>query len=155
MQVELLLAIKSNNLEKIRNVLKSVSADVPLTTYLQKPLHMAVKNNNKELIKCLVLEFKADVNCYDSNGWSPLSHIAIEGDSNKYEIAQFLISLGADVDFSNRDSGYYSPLDLALENNYANPIFYQLFSFFTKENRSWEKKKSFLWLVEVCKTKIA
>ena len=68
MQVELLLAIKSNNLEKIRNVLKSVSADVPLTTYLQKPLHMAVKNNNKELIKCLVLEFKADVKCYDSNG---------------------------------------------------------------------------------------
>ena len=68
MQNDVISMIYKNDFEGIRTLLKENSADFPLNTYLQRPLHLAVKLRNKELIKFLVKELSADINCTDING---------------------------------------------------------------------------------------
>ena len=150
MQEELLLAIYKNDMNSIRSFFTENSVEIPLTTYLHRALHIAVMTNNKELVRCLVKEFLADLNCTDINGWSPLGYIAVEGDPSKYEIAQLLISLGADVDFSNRTSGYFSPLQLAKDNRDCAPQIYDLFTYFTK-NTKWARRRSVILCWDACR----
>jgi ankyrin repeat protein len=154
MQKKLLLAIQSGDIETVRSELKHLSPDIPLTTYLQTPLHMAARQGNYELVKCLATEFGANVNSTDCNGWTPLGHIAVIGDPSKYNIAQLLISLGADVDFSNRDSCYYSPFDFAKDNRDDIPDIFQLFLLFSSSRKIWKKCKGLLFLYEAVKVKV-
>lgn len=146
----ILIALHKSEINTLRELFIETSVDAPLSTHLQRPLHIAVKNNNKALIKFLVNDLHADVNCTDINGWTPLSHIAVEGGSDKYEIAQLLIALGADVDYSDRNSEYYSPLQLAKDNRDSAPEVYFLFTQFTK-NSKWHKRKALLLSFDLCK----
>lgn len=143
MEVEVLNAIYENDLPKIKQLLDSSNVDNPLTTYLLRPLHFAIRTQNKTLIEFLVKELNAQVNCLDINGWSPLGLIAVEGSDKNYELAQLLISLGADVDYSTRESNYYSPMELASDNRDSGPEVFKLFKTFSK-NQFWETKKNFL-----------
>jgi len=153
MQVEVLNAIYENDLPKIRQLLDSSNVDNPLTTYLHRPLHFAVRTQNKSLIEFLVKELNAQVNCADINGWSPLGLIAVEGTDKNYELAQLLISLGADVDYSTRASNYYSPMELASDNRDNAPEVFKLFRTFSK-NQFWEIRKSFLFCFERLSQKV-
>lgn len=143
MQIEILNAIYENDLDKIRLLINSTNVNDPLTTDLHTPLHFAIRTQNKRLVEILVKEFMAQVNCADINGWSPLGMIAVEGNDCKYELAQLLISLGADVDHSTRESKYYSPMELASDSRDSAPEIFDLFKTFSK-NQNWEPKKSFL-----------
>ncbi|OMJ91542.1 hypothetical protein SteCoe_5916 [Stentor coeruleus] len=149
MQVDILRAIFSKDLDLVRKLFENKSPNIPLTTYSQTALHFAVIKNNKDLALLLINELNAETNPYDINGWTPLGLIGIEGNDDKYEIAQFLISAGADVDFSNRNSNYCSPFDFAKDNRDNCPEIFKLFSKFTKR-ASWKKKKAliFLWELE-------
>lgn len=143
MQIEILNAIYENDLDKIKLLINSTNVNDPLTTFLHTPLHFAVRTQNKRLVEILVNELHAQVNYADINGWSPLGMIAVEGNDGKYELAQLLISLGADVDHSTRESNYYSPMELASYNRDSAPEIFKLFKAFSK-NPAWETKKSFL-----------
>jgi ankyrin repeat protein len=143
MQVELLHAIYQNDLSKIKTLLDPLSVNNPLTTCLKTALHFAVRTNNKELVRYLVKELNANVDSIDINGWTPLGLITVEGNDEKYDLAQYLIHLGADVDISSRSSNYYSPFEMSRDARDKAPEIFKLLKIFTK-NKHWEGKKGLL-----------
>ena len=154
MQVEILNAIYQKDLQKIQNLIDSSTVNNLLTTYLQTALHFAVRTNNKDLMIFLIEELKATVDTTDINGWTPLGLIAVEGDDSKYDLAQYLIHSGADVDFSTRSSGYYSPYEMARDCRDRAPEIFKLLKILTR-NKFWDKKKGLLIVYESNYLKLA
>ena len=76
----------------------------------------AVKRGDINTLKDLI-RAGADVNCSDTQGWTPLFHAAGIGSS---EIMRLLIASGADLD-SHRDKGF-TPLFLAILSRHLEAI---------------------------------
>jgi len=58
------------------------------------------------------LEKRANVDCGDENGWTPLHHCAVRGGKGRREVAEMILSkAGADVD--SRTAYFRTPLHLA------------------------------------------
>lgn len=109
-------AIKRGNIAEIRKISKKEPSAVNSpATYIPKglyvlltdhnvpyPLIEACYTDNIEIVKMLV-EVGADVNCY--NGTTPLSVVYRGKKENWYEISQYLIENGANLDYTTSNSG--------------------------------------------------
>lgn len=97
---ELFKAIKSKDVEKVKQILssKSINLDPPRMAYeVNKPLGFAAAYGNLEIVK-LLLEKGADINGKTAYGDSPLIKAA---ERKNNEIVEFLLSEGADVNQPN------------------------------------------------------
>ena len=60
---------------------------------LQTPLHIAAIAGLDEVVKML-LEKRANVDCGDENGWTPLHHCAVRGGKERRKVAEIILSSG-------------------------------------------------------------
>jgi len=105
----LIKAIKANDIDAVKNLLKKRYIDVNIQNkYHDTALMLAVKNNNSEIVQIL-LDNGANPNIQNNNGKTPLMLVAI---NNKSEIAQVLLDKDADPD--TQDNNGYTALDMAL-----------------------------------------
>jgi ankyrin repeat protein len=75
---------------------KGENVNQRLSIFGQPPLHKAVDSTNKDNVKTIktLLDYEADVNLIDYNGWTALHHAAFKGD---FEASVELIKNGANV----------------------------------------------------------
>lgn len=102
---KLMYEVGHHNIESIKAAIKE-GYDVNFSngdgsTYL----HVAVINFDLEITKLLV-EAGAEIDCVDKNENTPLIYAVSTKDPRMYEIAKYLISKGADLDFK---AGEYTP----------------------------------------------
>ena len=84
--------------------------DLPLK---QRKLFYAIKVGNKSLVETSgFIYYESDVNCYDTEGNTPLYYAALSGD---HDFCLFLISSGADVNMPSKNQN--TPLHAAFKSN--------------------------------------
>lgn len=105
--LEIMVAIKSNNLEEVKNIVKKDIFVINDSSNEYLPLERAAKYNNIEIVKFL-LENGADVNASGDYNWRALGQ-AIHNEN--LEMVKLLIEHGADI---NKASGLFSSLGEAV-----------------------------------------
>lgn len=98
--MDLLKAIKKQNIEKIKSILSSRNIDVDFKRNGQTPLHVAAVTGNAEIMK-IILDLGPDVNIKSSDFHhkTPL-HLACKYAS--VEVIELLLRSGADVNSTDR-----------------------------------------------------
>lgn len=77
------------------------------------PLHLACINNHIDAVK-LLLSNGADIDKQDEDGWTPL-HYTADADNDHYEMCEYLIDQGANMNLVNIDGNYaYDLADVAI-----------------------------------------
>ena len=110
-------AFRQNDVKRVRHILKNTKS-MNINTLLTKDgfsyplLHIAITvSKNPKIIEELI-NYGADINIYDSSGYTALSNAIIDHLNN---IAILLINLGADVNQLYKNK--FTPLYCAIKNN--------------------------------------
>lgn len=98
--------------QDIMKLLIDKGAEVKKLRNEVNPMFAAVNNNNTTSIEMLI-KAGADINCLDSEGYTPLMFAAQEGYLASVE---YLISQGAKIDLENNDG--HTALSIAAQNNF-------------------------------------
>jgi ankyrin repeat protein len=105
LQKVLLKAIKNNNIEAVKSVLKfnKDSLNVMNETTGDTPLHLALKvQGNKEMIN-LLLDYKPNLNIGNKCGDTPMHLITINFSEDSEKLAERMLKLGANINAVNNN----------------------------------------------------